>query len=1043
MDNTEEERIDINDLKELLSEINYFDDIFSKDFVELTNEDVVALNCLIQYIDSEHNFDLSNEDDYNLLNNSLDPFMYQIVSKIPDNQKEDFFNNIKKENLLLFMNEDVVKSYPKFYTLFMSNCFGNEDYAYLFSNEYIDSFEKLFQDCPELSENINSFHTNTQITCSDYYNFILMLSKNLYTNIPEKNKGQVILSYLENTKVNNNYSFYRTDFIKNVISNDFVFRKEDLELILEQTDRIIEGQVEDLVFFDTISNHLTDDMKKEFVSHIIDIAIKQCRENPNKKKINYFDTILSRSIGSMDFSSLSNKDDVVKFFVSTNMGKSLNQSLENCEMEDITKHFEEFISGDNVNESNNGVMYAFVKNIDFSSYDISPYNLTSIVEYVMSHCDTDTLKELFQKNLNNKYSIVNYVLENQNKIPNNKTKNSKYELLQIAIDAADPEEINLGNVLKTMNYIFDYDENETLEERMKNREKTFEKFGIKMYDKNDLITSLLKKVKTENKKAVFSVFLFDPYKSTYDSYFREDYARFMNGWLNVLPQEIIEEFIQDTNCMMDRFIQQACKEPEQYSNIVNAINSVKDKTEFPDMQEFQGRIANGDVLNPEEMNDFYEKLKLIRLKNESIPEEYCDFAIRNTILAKGQKHAPNSFYQDMFTLCVIDKARHVLESEGIDDAVVFADNNSEYKCGSYNDASKMLNLSIRHIKYMSYGKYNIINTIFHEVQHAIQNKDINNNSLQNPSEYNMVKEQIIRENNMFFYDENYKSFTTEIDARIAGRQKMYAYLQNLGIPIEQILEGDIEYNKEAYKTYNEFINEEVSSLENKNKDFIVDSSERKSLDIIFDDLVVRDSTVLDKHPALKYEYKEDGTRKSSLEILQEYEDELLSTDHIQPKFNLSEHLIEKNITGDLDIQSDVMIRDAELLMKYKPKTDKGRTIVKKIIDGMHEYTLKIPDLISEKEKAGDMKNTMKLLDDSKKICDAIITYLDKSHMEFLKSIRSIDSMVTDKQREDALSQIYQAQQQSKKKSEISTEVKQDAQNKNLKQVPSADEPIEL
>lgn len=321
---------------------------------------------------------------------------------------------------------------------------------------------------------------------------------------------------------------------------------------------------------------------------------------------------------------------------------------------------------------------------------------------------------------------------------------------------------------------------------------------------------------------------------------------------------------------------------------------------------------------------------------------------------------------------------------------------------------------------MQKGVYDIINTIFHEVRHAVQYNDINNNTLKNISEYDMIKEQLIRKADFIFYDINYDSITAEIDARVEGRKKMYQYLQSLGISIEQILEGDTEYNKKAKMAYEEYVHEETDRLENSNKEFKVNFSDVKSLDSIFDELITKHPKLIQENPILKYEYNEDGTRKSRIEMLQEYEEMISNPDYVEPQFVIQEHLIIRKYNGNVDSQRNLMLRDAELLQNFMPKTEKGKKIMNNIINCMTEYTNQLHNNARQLIQSSNKDDAQKILSDSNKISSAISRYLDRKMNQELMSMSDIDSMVSDEQRAYALSQMKD-NQKSRAKEDIRTQ----------------------
>ena len=81
-------------------------------------------------------------------------------------------------------------------------------------------------------------------------------------------------------------------------------------------------------------------------------------------------------------------------------------------------------------------------------------------------------------------------------------------------------------------------------------------------------------------------------------------------------------------------------------------------------------------------------------------------------------------------------------------------------------------------------------TIFHENQHAVQNKEIMNAENMNFLIYDMRKMFIMRAiEGEEFQEQNYWYSELEVDARIAGNIKNAEYLQKIGINTKDIVDS--------------------------------------------------------------------------------------------------------------------------------------------------------------------------------------------------------------------------------------------------------------
>lgn len=1059
MDKTEEKVVDIAGLQKILQENDYTSILFS-DSDEWTKEQKDALDILLQYTDSKPSFDYTNDEDVEKLFESIGGYLWELVSKIPQNQKENFYKSIDPINVAIFFDEQFIKDCPELYSIFMSNFLGNEEYEEIFQDDYADSFGFL-SNCPELMKKLDSFPTYNKVSALHYYGFLKDLSKNLYANLPDSHKGKALLSFFKNTKIENSFfgDNFRLDFTKNVINDDFRFSDQDYKQIINDFDEMINNEAMDKDFFNTVAEHLSDENKRKFASHVMSKAIKHIKEQKDNKTNLLYDDLLAKCMTGIDISTIGDKEKIIQYFINNNLGGTLGKVLETCSPEDTIRYFEEFISkSDKVEESKNGIVKAFVQNLDFENYDISAEKLTTVTDYIMGNCEIDSLKLLLKRCPQDyKQPVVEYILKSEDMIIDTDKgfRNGKASFLNVAIKAANPGEFDKYTAYKIIFYALGWD----IESDKPYGEKANElmkDFGTIDFSRREMIDNLLPKIEKEELLSIFKHILAAPYMITNDSEFnsRSSYGLCLRRWLNELPPDLIEEYIQNTNYITDQFIQHANREPEQYGNVALAVKSMHEKAVLPDMKEFDKIIQSGKILNPKEMDEYYKKIDQIRAKDGIIPEKYCDFAIKNTILSKEQKNDPESEFYRMFTLCVVDKARYVLKQEGLEDIIVYADNlqkakpgtlETSTKLGSYSDALKELNLSDDITLLMEDGVYDIINTIFHETQHAIQSRDIKNNSLQNASEYDMIKEDFIRKDSFFFYKDNYKLYTAEIDARIAGRQKMYQYLLDLGIPVKKILEGDIEFRRDVTRTYEEYMNEEIDTLNDSNKKFTVNFSEEKTLDTLFEELVAKNPSIIKEKPALQYEFNDDGTRKSSLEMLQEYETLLSDPGYVPPKFILQEHLINKSYKGNPDVNRSLMLKDAEILKSFSAKTEQGKQLADDVARKMLDYIVNIQKQAEELMKNNNKDKARELLDDSDIILSAIKIYQDRKMMQELMAMEQIDSMVTDKQRAEVLAQIKDDRQSNKEQDEEEIKLesaRNEKKTKSLNDIP-ADDNIEI
>lgn len=690
--------------------------------------------------------------------------------------------------------------------------------------------------------------------------------------------------------------------------------------------------------------------------------------------------------------------------------------------EEIRKKFEEYISEDRPL----GTVRDFF--LEYDIKELSSDTLDVISEYIVKHYDYISFKYLLESFPKRKQDIIKELIEVMENIP--MTESDDDDLLETIFHDF---ESSLQEMYYGKHYLFDEIINNTEKYSISDSDARIllkyisgVDFKSKQYNgifkdlsfvSTEDIMSIIFKMDDDSKfkfiSSLYNEYLFSymPYNDSRYIIYRDMVSDFINC---LSPNQIEELFASEKyktfKYKTNYFCQIARKNPEKYNNIAKMLKNRSNKIELPDMSDIDKRIENGDIFTLDEMNDFYKKIDLIRQKNGIIPEKYCDFAIRNIFLSEHCKKESDNVLSEInfLSFCLIDKAFYILKHEGIDDVITYVDFIDKGAIhGKYNDNDKTIFLSIFVIELLQQGKYNtIIQTLFHEIQHAIQWNNIKNNNLNNFNEYIMLKEILIKKYNITeygdneFYTENYESITSEVDARIAGRYKMYNYLKSLGIPSNKILDGSGKnYNGDVYK----FLTDEATDLYKPKKEFIINDNQ-KSMDSIFDKLIKENGPkVISENPILKYEYDDDGSRKCSMEILQEYEDLMLSKDYNPSKFSLQEYLIKKDYKLDSDKVREMIFSDAADLENFTPKTEKGKELVEEvIIYRILNYLPNLYDEISILKENNHYEEYLELLADAKEILVIVSDYKNKN-MKDVKSDINLSS--TDKQKAKELAQM--------------------------------------
>lgn len=177
------------------------------------------------------------------------------------------------------------------------------------------------------------------------------------------------------------------------------------------------------------------------------------------------------------------------------------------------------------------------------------------------------------------------------------------------------------------------------------------------------------------------------------------------------------------------------------------------------------------------------------------------------------------------------------------------------------------------------NKFNLFITMFHEMRHAVQEKNRENNNYDFDT-YFMLKETIIKKYDINYYNSNYKIVLEEIDARRGGIDNTIEFFQSCFPQISNIVEYNLKRKKENYD-YSDCSNKIISITE-----------KEEYINNIFDKLLSVHTDLLDKYPILKLEYDNNGNVKSYEELCVENNNELIS-DIIRYRYSRNLNLMKK------------------------------------------------------------------------------------------------------------------------------------------------------
>lgn len=270
------------------------------------------------------------------------------------------------------------------------------------------------------------------------------------------------------------------------------------------------------------------------------------------------------------------------------------------------------------------------------------------------------------------------------------------------------------------------------------------------------------------------------------------------------------------------------------------------------LEKFKDKISYKKELTTDEFDD----LDLIFSTAHNIPQEYIDLYFRNILKYSKKpsidslKNALSSFISNYAsshgTYCFLDICKLRFGTLGSYDNHVI------------NISSRMFNNFYLN---QLVKKRNLFDTIFHELTHLLQEEIYKKDTL--PYEYIIMLEDYLLSNILptKYTDDNYLCLYNEIDARRLGALNTDGYLRTLGIiPKENTLKS-IENDERKHK-----------------KDIRYYKRKEKSVDVIFNEnikeiiKILKEEFMIDifkSYPIFSYLYHEDGTRKTTLELLKE------------------------------------------------------------------------------------------------------------------------------------------------------------------------------
>ena len=334
------------------------------------------------------------------------------------------------------------------------------------------------------------------------------------------------------------------------------------------------------------------------------------------------------------------------------------------------------------------------------------------------------------------------------------------------------------------------------------------------------------------------------------------------------------------------------------------------------------RIENGEDLDNSEFEKFKEYIIMYKAINLSIDEKLLDYCFKHLI--NNENNRVNDKIDPFDRLIISEKGQQILNKFNLPEYVIVENDRDDYSEGQHKYKAKeiIINSSYRYLTIE-----NELETLFHEVQHAKQFREMSNSQV---PLYEMYKDFLILQLDKDYYENNYSSNNYEKDARVAQKIKTIEYYRKLGIKKNIVDKKEEEYQRELQSRMDGFLRFDFEKLYNMSKEDVQriakSTFENTGMSINTRDYIFKEvvKTLVQKDlmknpsdmasifidcPTTLMEFQQDGSRKNRVEILEDY-DEYCEVNNIPEEDILVDEGKVPNYYKSLD---DEYIHDGESL----------------------------------------------------------------------------------------------------------------------------------
>lgn len=238
---------------------------------------------------------------------------------------------------------------------------------------------------------------------------------------------------------------------------------------------------------------------------------------------------------------------------------------------------------------------------------------------------------------------------------------------------------------------------------------------------------------------------------------------------------------------------------------VKNYNKIKENILTTDISKFFTKIKNFQKLNVKEKKEFIKLLNNIKIVKKLIPYNICKYVIYCILK-----------YNDFLEIkeCILcDFITNVQKRNNIKDIlnVIANEELMIHSFGVLRYKKKRIFINEKIVSDFSKDNVKVLDTIFHEIEHVIQRRDIENENFYG-NRYKMFIEKNLSNKIKNYSYYNYYNEYREIEAMEVAAMKLKEFLEDLNLDINTIYVKDF-YNKKT------IVNEYVSNSLNKCKEY--------------------------------------------------------------------------------------------------------------------------------------------------------------------------------------------------------------------------------